>query len=969
MIPKKLILKGFLSFKNLTEIDFDKLTQENLFGIFGAIGSGKSAILDAISFALFDENYRNLTQEQLININSEECLVKFIFEVNCKVYEIHKTLKKNSKKVFVYEENTLIADSVSEARSFIQNLLNLNYQKFIKTIVIPQGNYQELLLNEDYYALLKDYLGIPDITIPEKIKTFQNHLKNQIQLKKSIMESIESSSNEETLKELEIQKYKFQKIISTISKELEQKKLELNEKQEIYKNYQKFEELQAKLQKNIIEKENYDKLKNQIEHNEKIYLDFSVIISEKRNLENKKIELEKKKQELWQEIQKLEPKLKRYNKIVEEINKKNTEIKKLKILFDDYQILDKISIYEKNKLTLQKESEIAIFQKNQFENQLNQTLRDIMSLKDEIKSLEAELESLSEDTLQLLKKTIKNILDAQDIITKQEQQIKKIIYETLKIKVEDIDNSEIYLQKLELLKGREVINLKLSDLSVSLKEGEPCFLCGSIHHPKKFEPLNENEIKHKIKLYEDTHKKLNDILINYRNSVLDYESNLQLLESYEYLYKYQSLNDIDLYLESKIEHYKVLKKELENRMLQKIELDKRVVELTQKIKSAEERLVINEKKIEEITLLILNEKHKLSNSELASDSFEQEWLKNELNTLDEYIKQYYNEKENNENLLNNLKIEYSELQVVMQKINQDLENNYQEIEQIWQKINQLILDNELINLEEVLHIVNTFDFNEVKKQKFEIENFTKSFNKLQGELKVYEEKIYGKAKVEESVIRDLEQDIQEDSNQLEVYKKEFNQVEVHIKQHKENIRKKQILEEELFSLENRLSITNEFSRACYADQFKNFIVDLYLEDFREEVNRNLSILNQEDFQLVKEIDANGKSVIKVEDFRNGNQKRSLKSLSGGQSFLTAFAIGLTISNQIHKGKTKSFFFIDEGFGTLDSDSLQQVKQLLFQLRNQNRIIGIITHVNELQDCITQKIILERKNDGTKVSYL
>jgi exonuclease SbcC len=134
------------------------------------------------------------------------------------------------------------------------------------------------------------------------------------------------------------------------------------------------------------------------------------------------------------------------------------------------------------------------------------------------------------------------------------------------------------------------------------------------------------------------------------------------------------------------------------------------------------------------------------------------------------------------------------------------------------------------------------------------------------------------------------------------------------------------------------------------------------------VNKNLKKLNQGEFELVKVLEKN-KPIMKVIDHRNGSQLRTINSLSGGQSFLAAFSMGLSISEQLKTGNEKSFFFIDEGFGSLDNDTLQLMKQLIFQLRNENRIIGIISHVEELKECITQKICLEKSKNGVNISYM
>ena len=81
MKPLKLKFKGINSFSEQTEIDFEKLTRNGIFGIFGDTGSGKSTILDCINFALYGKVERSKEKLDIINYNSDVAEVKFEFDV------------------------------------------------------------------------------------------------------------------------------------------------------------------------------------------------------------------------------------------------------------------------------------------------------------------------------------------------------------------------------------------------------------------------------------------------------------------------------------------------------------------------------------------------------------------------------------------------------------------------------------------------------------------------------------------------------------------------------------------------------------------------------------------------------------------------------------------------------------------------------------------------------------------------
>ena len=95
--------------------------------------------------------------------------------------------------------------------------------------------------------------------------------------------------------------------------------------------------------------------------------------------------------------------------------------------------------------------------------------------------------------------------------------------------------------------------------------------------------------------------------------------------------------------------------------------------------------------------------------------------------------------------------------------------------------------------------------------------------------------------------------------------------------------------------------------------------------------------------------------------------RSVKTLSGGESFKASLSLALGLADEIQSsarggGVQLDTMFVDEGFGSLDDDSLQQALQVLNSLSEGHRLVGIISHVSELKDKIDKQIVVRKNRD-------
>lgn len=191
----------------------------------------------------------------------------------------------------------------------------------------------------------------------------------------------------------------------------------------------------------------------------------------------------------------------------------------------------------------------------------------------------------------------------------------------------------------------------------------------------------------------------------------------------------------------------------------------------------------------------------------------------------------------------------------------------------------------------------------------------------------------------------------------------FTMLEKLNEQHTEWMR----LEHEKQSLSHRFGLLKTLQTVFKGNAFVEFIAQEQLTNVTLDASERLKQLTNHRYAL--EVDSEGGFIMR--DDANGGVRRPVSSLSGGETFLTSLALALALSTQIQlRGESPlEFFFLDEGFGTLDANLLETVMNTLEKLHLQNLTIGIISHVPELKNRLARRLIVtpaEAGGAGSKV---
>ncbi|MCC2527113.1 SMC family ATPase [Bacillus halotolerans] len=176
------------------------------------------------------------------------------------------------------------------------------------------------------------------------------------------------------------------------------------------------------------------------------------------------------------------------------------------------------------------------------------------------------------------------------------------------------------------------------------------------------------------------------------------------------------------------------------------------------------------------------------------------------------------------------------------------------------------------------------------------------------------------------------------------------------------------IEAELKKWQTHIDRLDKLQAVFKGNTFVEFLAEEQLESVARDASARLGVLTRQRYAI--EVDSEGGFVMR--DDANGGVKRPVSSLSGGETFLTSLSLALALSAQIQlRGEYPlQFFFLDEGFGTLDQDLLDTVVTALEKLQSDNLSVGVISHVQELRARLPKKLIVhpaEPSGRGTRVT--
>ena len=887
MRPIKLTICGINSYVTQQVVDFKKLSEGNLFGIFGATGSGKSTILDSIIIALYGTSDRD-NLSNLININVKDAYIKFEFELErdgkINSYEVVRNYRLRpsglTSGAYLTDKNTkeVLGDSTDIVNSQLEMLLGISKKEFLKCIALPQNEFDKFLLDtpserKKSIARLFNIENFGEL-LNKKVKsrldvltTKDEELEKQLNMFNEITDESQKQL-EHDIRTDERESVKLTRLIEKLSNEVK-------DADEFIVKLKSFNDAKTALSDINSKVEYYDKLSEDLDKyakNKESLANVELLNKQTAELDKVKTKLKTCNIELSADKIKYANLDRKYIDIKSERELQNVNLNVFKLSIEKKKVMTEelakleVELKEYKEKHSKKLDELLILTEHikKVEGNTNRTNKDIEKVKNELKDIEEILKQLTEIRVyNESKEFAKGLKDIKSSIDKDS--------------LDEVKYYQIYNNVHELLIK---INKLLSDCNSKIKKRK----------------LILEDLKIEEDGIDDLYKRMikrQNTLINELN-VLNkkYTDNCALLSRY---------NGDASNLQSEIDHIK-------NDLLAKTE-----------------------------TATNFNSQLKqLANITDTTDV---------INQLDSQLQEIENEKFDVNNAINNNTSNVKALEVEIKYMEEKVE-----------ELKKLIPEG--FNASEYSSDVTEDNFDEKKK---ELEEFTR--------LKEYNQTLYDSLENELKDKNVTLEDIETKREQVEQYRTQLNDVNVRLginKNIQENninlLNKQNDVKNELRAVKADLKLTQKLNQYISKNALVDYVSEEYLYLISQYANRFVYSISRGKYMLKYSSDNSGE-FLAIDNF-NGGMTRSIKTLSGGERFIfsLSLALGVSQSISINNNKSFNFFFIDEGFGNLSDDYINDVLECFDSLIKLDFTVGFITHIEKMQEYITNKVIVTKENN-------
>ncbi|GAB6065386.1 exonuclease subunit SbcC [Aquifex pyrophilus] len=973
MRPLKLELKGFTVYRKPQVIDFSNLS---FFVIQGKTGAGKTSIIDAITYALYGKVPRygsSVATKHVLSRGEKELKVSLDFSIRGKKYRVERFYRAfpEDSQVRVYEEGRRLNLKGRDAtEKWLTQIAGLDYKTFTKVILLPQGAFDTFLKDaSERKKILVNLLGLEEL---EKIAQLAGEEYRKLEgiretLKRELitLKDYDEKKEEKLKEELKRSREKLTKL----KEEEERVREEYQRAREKYEIERELSEVEERLRAYEEREKEIEKLKEKLNLSRRVapYVPVAKRIDE---IDLKLSELRLKKEKLIKEIKgltddlnllkkkeaELEARKERVKEYIEKEKELEIKLSKLEEVKNIKKEVEKLKSELKNIHENLKKAELKYEDLKERVNKgkklIEETEKRLRGIKKKFSEEKyTELKS-KERLVEELRKKERELKTKRDEKEKIEERYKDAISELNRIR-DELTKKERELKEKELLYHAHMVASYLS-------RGDRCPVCGGIYRGSHIPSGDFYEISELSAHVENLQKKereldkltalLKEKLGNFTQDIRKLEVEIKELKRElpenlkEEIRKLEALKSKKEELEEKLEKYR---KALEIRVNEKEEAYRNLVNLQEKLNYVNTAIKEKSERLKDYLSLLecgdINECERI--------------IKEEIEAIRKYVRDTEEKEKILRKKLEEVSIKKSKLEGELGELKESIETLEREKKEKLEKLAEIY--DIAKSPSEVLGVY-------LGEKEKEVEETIREYEENLRELSFKRKELREKLKEYEDTrdLRKTEDIYLKVKEEIERLTKAIGELETELQHVRERIKRKEEITEELKALEEKLRVYGVIKNDFRADRFQKYVADIMLSKVIDRASEYFYKLTGNYFFELDE-----RKNITVRDTTT-NQLRPVNSLSGGETFLASLSLAFGVSDILSGNAHLESLFIDEGFGSLDEDTRERVGEILEAIKtNVNRMIGIISHIPDLAEKFSQKIIVEKKGDFSEIKVI
>lgn len=1022
MKPLKLTMNNFGPYQHQA-IDFTRLEDASIFLISGPTGSGKTTLFDAMTFALYGESASDDRDPAALRSDFAEpddpTEVTLLFEHQGITYEVSRqpkqTLTKkrgtgtrefpSSGKLKIFKNGEQIDEitRMQEINIKLNDILQISRRQFVQIVLLPQGDFRRFLISDssEKETILRKVFGT------QLFQKWANALKEQLNAQRDKIKSWQSVIDN-GLKRVRWEEEGEHDLAQLASQQkaaknaLNQVKMNFNEKQKQVQKVQSQLESDQKMNQNIRVLNDKQKLvqtlaeqQNEITQ-QQTELDTLTWVSEQRHdyqslmdLQNQVGDLQQRKQELTaavtqqtNEIAGIEQQSKKLETQAADITNLSSKIAVLK---EDRPLFEQV--HELNELQQQQTAAKA-----QTDEQLQMAQKQQEGLTVSIKKLDEKIGRQTEllQTSANLKAELVQFQTAQQQISTLKDAQTRIDQLMAAIKADssrgvDLANQvQVASDDYEDLRN-DWLSGQIAVLASQLKPGTPCPVCGSTEHPMPhvatLERTVDNDMVKKAEMHLQALKVQQTKLLtqtendkkNVQTKQDDFEVQLSAVYKSTGIDEHVELDQLASQITTRVSKLtQSLAKtqesldEIKSASKERQSLSEKLQDDTDNVKKLQESVQSVQLSLQKTTAELETAQKRLPDQFKDLTSFD-DYIDQQQKKITDYqseVKKVGQKRSESSEILTTAKANLSNTDDLLHTTNKKMKTLQSNLTQL---IEKRFGENGMMQFKDYLARLDSME--QIRES---IKSFQAKLANAQADVKAYQDIVGGHqlvdVTVQETTLSTLSSELQEEQKLVDEkqetvtvngdiliqIKQATSQVEAQLAQ----INELQLLVETVAGGgDNKLGL-------------ERYVLRAQLAEILVIANQHLRQLSSGRYSLQLHLEAGtyqkntGLEIDVYDD--NVGQVRSVHTLSGGESFIAALSLALALGEIIQNesgGISIDALFVDEGFGSLDQESLSTAMKALEDVESSNRMIGIISHVTLLQETIPYQIQVQVIGQG------